>query len=301
MESDTLSYSHLITKIEEKNDSFLSSHSFFSFIFNIDDDKNLSELLSFVFSGANKTPFTITIRSKKSNWDYLSWMDKLCLVLCHPNYLKHNNNLFLGIQLEAGLGKNFSKIVTEQLGGQGFKNVGLIDFDSSYLENFDPSFLLYKQIKPDRFYEWYLGGVASSHSILNVFLNAEREETVRDFFMQKFDCEKHLRNDEATIYHMIRNLQQKSFEVAECRALISLLKEDVSSKQAYLDFLLGKYKERNEGPINLNEIMKLKKYYHQEYEILPLWYKRFGHIIKVVMGKRTFRSLFNDNVEKYKS
>ena len=33
-------------------------------------------------------------------------------------------------------------------------------------------------------------------------------------------------------------------------------------------------------------------WYNKEYEALPLWYKRFGHIIKVLMGKRTFKSLF---------
>ncbi len=42
------------------------------------------------------------------------------------------------------------------------------------------------------------------------------------------------------------------------------------------------------------------KWYYYEYEILPVWYKRFGHIIKVLMGKRSFRSLFNKNVKKYK-
>jgi hypothetical protein len=33
-------------------------------------------------------------------------------------------------------------------------------------------------------------------------------------------------------------------------------------------------------------------WYKKEYEILPLWYKKFGHIIKVLTGKRTFKSLF---------
>ena len=41
-------------------------------------------------------------------------------------------------------------------------------------------------------------------------------------------------------------------------------------------------------------------WYNHEYEILPLWYKQLGHIIKVIMGKRSFRSLFSDNVKKYK-
>ena len=42
------------------------------------------------------------------------------------------------------------------------------------------------------------------------------------------------------------------------------------------------------------------EWYYNEYEILPTWYKRFGHVIKVLMGKRTFRSLFSDKVKKYK-
>lgn len=41
------------------------------------------------------------------------------------------------------------------------------------------------------------------------------------------------------------------------------------------------------------------KWYGHEYDVLPLWYKRFGHIIKVLMGKRTLQSLFHDNVKRY--
>ena len=33
-------------------------------------------------------------------------------------------------------------------------------------------------------------------------------------------------------------------------------------------------------------------WYEKEYEVLPLWYKRFGHIIKVMTGKRSFKSLY---------
>jgi hypothetical protein len=45
---------------------------------------------------------------------------------------------------------------------------------------------------------------------------------------------------------------------------------------------------------------EIQDYYTKEYEILPLWYKRLGHIIKVLTGKRTFRSLYRDDVKKYK-
>lgn len=33
-------------------------------------------------------------------------------------------------------------------------------------------------------------------------------------------------------------------------------------------------------------------WYTKEYEALPMWYKRFGHVIKVMMGKRSFKSLY---------
>jgi len=48
------------------------------------------------------------------------------------------------------------------------------------------------------------------------------------------------------------------------------------------------------------EYYEVIDWYRREYEQLPLWYKRFGHIIKVVMGKRSFRSLYDDKVKKYR-
>lgn len=52
--------------------------------------------------------------------------------------------------------------------------------------------------------------------------------------------------------------------------------------------------------VNETEYYDMRNWYRHEYEILPLWYKRFGHILKVIMGKRTFHSLFKNNVKKYK-
>jgi hypothetical protein len=48
-----------------------------------------------------------------------------------------------------------------------------------------------------------------------------------------------------------------------------------------------------------NEVNYILNFYKNEYEILPLWFKRLGHIIKVFMGKRTFKSLFDDNVKRH--
>lgn len=60
----------------------------------------------------------------------------------------------------------------------------------------------------------------------------------------------------------------------------------------YLSFIaLGK-------EVGQKEYYDIKQWYYEEYEILPLWFKRLGHIVKVLTGKRTFRSLFSDNVKK---
>ena len=62
----------------------------------------------------------------------------------------------------------------------------------------------------------------------------------------------------------------------------------------YLSFiLLGK-------KVGETEYHDLRQWYHNEYEVLPMWFKRLGHIIKVLVGKRNFRSLFRDDVKKHK-
>jgi len=37
------------------------------------------------------------------------------------------------------------------------------------------------------------------------------------------------------------------------------------------------------------EMEKIIEFYHGEYEVLPLWYKRLGHVIKFITGKRKLR------------
>jgi hypothetical protein len=53
--------------------------------------------------------------------------------------------------------------------------------------------------------------------------------------------------------------------------------------------------------IDKSQYYDLQQWYEREYEVLPVWYKRVGHIVKVLIGKRNFRSLFSDNVKKYKN
>jgi hypothetical protein len=70
---------------------------------------------------------------------------------------------------------------------------------------------------------------------------------------------------------------------------LSSTKTELDHQKQYVEVLRSDHAAR-----------EIQDFYTKEYEILPLWYKRFGHILKVLAGKRTFRSLFRDDVKKYK-
>ena len=68
------------------------------------------------------------------------------------------------------------------------------------------------------------------------------------------------------------------------------IEEELESLQMNYNITIVRYKK---------QVTELQMFYDNEYEILPLWYKRLGHLIKVVMGKRSFRSLFDDREKRY--
>ncbi len=81
---------------------------------------------------------------------------------------------------------------------------------------------------------------------------------------------------------------------------------DIEKEESAVEIML--WKKRTilyQNFLSLSKEVQEKEYYDiidwydNEYEILPLWYKQLGHIIKVIMGKRSFRSLFSDKVKKY--
>ncbi len=81
-----------------------------------------------------------------------------------------------------------------------------------------------------------------------------------------------------------------------------ILKEEFDSERSLWKKRVAVYQEflSLSKKVQEAEYYEVLNWYKREYEILPLWYKQFGHIIKVIMGKRSFRSLFDDTVKKYK-
>jgi hypothetical protein len=69
-------------------------------------------------------------------------------------------------------------------------------------------------------------------------------------------------------------------------------------KQASTAMELNHHRQYLEVLRSNHATKELQDYYTREYEILPLWFKRVGHLVKVLTGKRTFRSLFRDDKKK---
>lgn len=91
---------------------------------------------------------------------------------------------------------------------------------------------------------------------------------------------------------IIKNTYPLNYQMA---LKIELLQNENLNIILYNSFLkeeLNNYKEHLEILKSSHQAKAIQDYYQEQYEILPLWYKRVGHLIKVLTGKRTFKSLF---------
>jgi hypothetical protein len=78
-------------------------------------------------------------------------------------------------------------------------------------------------------------------------------------------------------------------EATYLKRKLILNEKELANQKQYQDILRSQHSTR-----------QLQDYYNNEYEILPKWYKQMGHVLKVIMGKRTLKSLFRDDVKKYR-
>jgi hypothetical protein len=118
--------------------------------------------------------------------------------------------------------------------------------------------------------------------------------SLKQIRQQMENAEDKLQKNDPAIYSLLTlNLSE--------RQLIEKLNNDIKHYQEVIEAQKS-YATNSQGmDIGYRkQIKEIADFYYYEYEILPLWYKRLGHILKVLTGKRTMKSLFNDNVKKYK-
>lgn len=88
---------------------------------------------------------------------------------------------------------------------------------------------------------------------------------------------------------------------------LKLQNRDLSKQVQQLEQFFEAAQQEISNQVSHNQILRsssqataLQNYYNNEYEVLPLWFKRLGHVVKALTGKRSFSSLFSDKVKKYR-
>lgn len=122
-----------------------------------------------------------------------------------------------------------------------------------------------------------------------IFLFQPGSMAAIDVCSQLMNAESAFRDRHPHVFSLLEDGVDFERQFEQYEISVQSLQKEVESRDAYISNL------------NIPEttLKRLSDFYHKEYEILPLWYKRFGHLIKVFMGKRSFRSLYDDKVKKY--
>lgn len=104
------------------------------------------------------------------------------------------------------------------------------------------------------------------------------------------EIEKQFEKEFPEVYNQLKEIRQLQESLQETQQVLKYTAIQLKDQKTYLDL----FRQQDEAN-------KINQFYYNEYEVLPLWYKRLGHVIKVLTGKRSLRSLYNSNVKKYKS
>ena len=247
---------------------------------------------------------TLTLQTQSGGAVNAKWLSKLLLILCHPQYFRYDGRLVICMLPSPGA-QNTQQLFLKQFGfelkKQDFEFL-FVDLSQKDRAKGHLPFFYFDRRKPDAdFSEWYLRTLQDMGSALYLFYPYESPESALEISDQRIRIESSLKSENPLLHKLIASGIEFSRKKQELESVISVLKADIASKTEYLDFLTGKNASGELGSTTeMVASMKIKKFYHQEYEVLPLWYKRVGHIIKVLTRKRTLRSLYDDKAPKYK-
>lgn len=130
-----------------------------------------------------------------------------------------------------------------------------------------------------------------SKGLFNRFVIFEKKEgSVTAISRQLLQAEDAFKKEHALLFDQLRQAATLTGENEYLKWKQKSYLDELKNYKTYLKVL----KEQDEAQY-------INNFYYNEYEVLPLWYKQMGHVIKVLTGKRTFKSLFDKNVKKYKN
>jgi hypothetical protein len=238
--------------------------------------------------------FCIFLRFRNANSITDQVMDYLISICFHYQYKYSSLNelLLLSDPVDSAVQHH----ITEQFFAQGYGKIKYEVLEQEQMQNSSDDFYPinnFETIEED--YYCFLKNSTNSDRLVVINIDTDEPTDLLTNVRAKLEnAEKKLFENDPDVYNLLlRNMKnQKSLD--ELNNRIRYFQEALETKNNNPSFYSAPESSYR------RKITEIVEFYHYEYEVLPLWFKRLGHIVKVLTGKRTFKSLFNDNVKKYK-
>jgi hypothetical protein len=256
------------------------------------EPEDMGSLYGFLQGQPVENSFTILLSGEDFNReaDTDSYIEKIIGLFFQPSYYLVNYQPLIFLNSKTAACTEFLSRLAEKSMNQGLQNILILEIkNSDNIDNKNNQFA-YRVTSRDISYtmlmkNWIIKHLHDKNPTEIHFLVSAKENEAIEIFNSMLEKEKALQETED--YEIANGFYQKQKLIEEYKHELSLKLVNEMNIQLYLN-------------IQKEQAANSLKWYYNEYEILPRWYKQFGHIIKVLMGKRSFRSLFNDDVKKYK-
>jgi hypothetical protein len=238
-----------------------------------------------------ENPFAISFSGKNSLTQKVndSYIENIISLFFQPAYFLANDNPVVFLGDKAVYHAGFVEKLSEKCRNQGLSVLLLQAKNGKSVDKPGDQFT-YEVTSPDISFDaiienWLSQYLESKNPPEIHFLFEKNEPGLTEILDEIQKKEMELHNTEHYKFANLAHKKQKLIEKYKKELDVKVSAE--KNTQLYLSM------QKKQTADNV-------EWYHHEYEILPTWYKRLGHIVKVMMGRRTFRSLFSDKAKKYK-
>ncbi|HSH64525.1 MAG TPA: hypothetical protein VLB84_01700 [Bacteroidia bacterium] len=215
------------------------------------------------------------------------------------NYIKIRRNPLINIIVNDANQIAIHDVVSlakKEILAQGFKDIEIAFFNANTHSNFRET--------AQPFYYYDLNSkidLPNKQLILNSYLNGYM--TNKHFFLNALqlknfnqnsfsivtEIESKLREENVLLNNALLGTKRIITETEELHQENILFQQRIEINNEFMSLL------RSSSISNAVQLTKEKEeiisWYQKEYEALPLWYKRLGHIVKVLYGKRSLKSI----------
>lgn len=129
-----------------------------------------------------------------------------------------------------------------------------------------------------------------SHLMKSLFIEIHEMTGISSIEQALLEEDQAFRQQHPDLFYLKEKNKELNIRLQQAEQIANAAAQEIQNYKSHVETLRSQ-----------SQATYLQQYYNNEYEVLPLWYKRFGHLIKVATGKRTVRSLFNSNEKKYRS